>query len=632
MTPAQLQRLLQEAFAHHQAGRLLEADTLYHQARKALPSNFEVLRLSGILALQQGRAADAVDLLAKAHQVDPKDAECAMHLGAAYLMAGHRKEAEVMLHKAVRLNPRSHEGWDKLAYYYKVQDRLREAIECHKKAITLKPDYAAGWFNYGLTLSFKGQPTEALRCHDRALQADPDYAQGHYGRAQVLQHLNCPVESVEAYDRFLAKEPSHLEARSYRLFTLNYLERLTREQLFAEHVEFGRLAGVKPAPAFPHPVDPGRRLRVAFLSPDLRLHSCAYFLEPLLQHLDREQFEIYLYHDHFREDEVSQRLKALAAVWRRFVGLSGSLVREAILADRPDIVIDLAGHASMTNRLPLFAQHLAPVQITYLGYPNTTGLPAMGYRFTDAVADPPGEADAFATEKLVRFSSVAWTYQPHGTAPPVAPAPCTRGAPVTFGCFNTLGKITDGMLRLWGRVMQAVPESRLVLKGLGLSEAAAREQYQARFIACGLPPERIALVERTAGVEEHLSLYHQVDIALDTAPYGGTTTTCEALWMGVPVVTMQGDRHASRVGASLLTAIGHPEWIAPTPDDYLRIASELANDKARLAAARASLREKMRHSSLLDHAGQTRRFGEALRACWTEWCVARQPAAAAACA
>jgi predicted O-linked N-acetylglucosamine transferase (SPINDLY family) len=498
---------------------------------------------------------------------------------------------------------------------------LAEAIACHEKVVALKPDFPNGWSNFGLTLSVFGRTADALACHERALALDPKFVIARFGRAQALHQAHRIPEAIADYDQVLAWQPQHHEARSYRLFALHNLESVSREQVFADHVAFGRAVGQSPAPALPNAPLANRRLRVAVLSPDLRTHSCTFFLEPLLQHLDRSQFEIYLYHDHFREDAVSQRLKPLAAVWRNFVGQTGPAVEKAIRADAPDILIDLAGHTGMTNRLPLFAKRLAPVQVTYLGYPNTTGLPAMDYRFTDALADPEGEADAFAVEKLVRFAPTAWSYLPPADAPEPGPAPCLERGYVTFGCFNAPAKITDSMVSLWGRVLGAVPGSRLSLKGSGLGSPAMRARYQARFAQAGIPADRVELLERTADTRGHLMLYRGVDVALDTFPYHGTTTTCEALWMGVPVISLAGDRHMSRVGVSLLSALQRPEWIARDPSDYVRAAAELASAPAKLAAVRDGLREAMRASPLLDHPGQAVRFGAALRACWGEWCA-----------
>lgn len=619
MNPAQLQRLIQDAVAHHRAGRLDQAAELYRRVRNFLPNNFDAVQLSGVIALQQGKVAEAVALLTRAMKIEPKSAVCAMRLGVALNACGRSTEAEHFSRLAVQIDPNFAEGWSNLASCLKSLDRLHEAIDCHHRALTLKPDFAMGWYNYGLALSIFGKFAEALRAHDRAIAADPTYTKGYYGRAQALQQSYRIPEAVAAYDQFLALEPSCHEARSYRLLALNNLDTLSREQMFAEHVQFNQAVGEHPVPEFRRSAEPERRLRVAILSPDFRAHSVAYFLEPLLRHLDREQFELYLYHDHFRVDAVSARFQSLATVWRNFVGQTNPVVEQTIRADEPDIIIDLAGHTGMTTRLSLYARHLAPVQINYLGYPNTTGLSAMHYRFTDAIVDPE-DAQAFATEELVRFAPCAWVYQPPDATPDVSPLPCAGDRPVTFGCFNNLAKINDATLALWAQVLAAVPDSRLLLKGWGLAEDATRQHYLARCAAAGLPADRIDLCERTAEVAEHLTLYHRVDISLDTFPYHGTTTTCESLWMGVPVVTLLGDRHAARVSASLLTAAGHPEWIAGSKEEYVRLATALASDRAKLAATRAILRVELQSSALFDHAGQAKRFGAALRQCWRKRC------------
>jgi predicted O-linked N-acetylglucosamine transferase (SPINDLY family) len=358
------------------------------------------------------------------------------------------------------------------------------------------------------------------------------------------------------------------------------------------------------------------------------MHSCAFFLEPLLQHLDQKNFELLLYHDHFSEDPMSGRLRALGKVWRNFFGQSDAVVEQTIRSDQPDILIDLAGHSGSATRLPLYARRLAPVQITYLGYPDTTGLPAMDYRFTDPIADPPGEADRFATERLVRFAPTAWSFLPPANAPGPVSSAFSKGTPVVFGSFNHIPKINNVTLRLWADVLLANPDSRLLIKGaIPENDPAVRNSLLKGLAAAGVSADRISLVDRTEKMEDHLGMYRQVDVALDTYPYNGTTTTCEALWMGVPVVTLSGDRHAARVGASLLTAAGHPEWIATDNANYVRIATELASDRARLIALRTALRDDMKRSPLLDHARQASRFGAALQACWVEWCKSGAPVA-----
>ncbi len=620
LSPAKLQSLLQNGLVHHRAGRLAEADSHYRQARVAAPKNFDALHLSGLLAQQREQLSEAIGFLGKALKVNPRAVLCEVRLAGALLAAKRTAEAEQHLRHAIALKPDFHESWDQLALCLKAQDRLDEAIICHERALALKPDHAAGWVNFGFTLRVAGRIPEALRCHERALTLAPDFAAARFGRAQSFQQMHQIHEAVAEYDAYLQLQPHSHEARSNRLFAMQNLPGVTREQIFAEHVAYGRSLGTFSSPAFAQVAEPQRRLRVAVLSPDLRQHSCAYFLEPLLQHLDREEFELFLYHDHFREDGLSARFRALAAQWRNISGQSNVIVGQQIRDDRPDILIDLAGHTGITNRLPVLARRAAPVQVTYLGYPDTTGVPAVDFRFTDGLADPEDDADAFATEKLIRFAPTAWTYLPPTEAPEVAPAPCLTQGRITFGCFNDLAKITDPMLAVWARVLAGVTGSRLRLKGRGLGDPVQRAQVEVRLTVAGIAPERVEFLERTPDTASHLALYHGVDVALDTFPYHGTTTTCEALWMGVPVVSRLGDRHVSRVGASLLNAVGHAEWATTSEEAYVRTAVALANDRERLAAIRRNLREEMKRGPMLDYAGQAAAFGSALRACWIQWC------------
>lgn len=621
MTPQAVQQLLAAGIVHYRSGRLGEAAACVGRARVAAPRLFEANYLAGAIAVERGHYAEAEPLLAKAAQINPKSAPCAQALGAALARLGRFSEAETAVHRALALQPDLAEAWDNLGYILKAQGNLAAAVAHHRRAVAVKPAYALGWHNLGLALLHAGQPAEALTCQERALALQPQLTKAHYGRALALQQSHRIAEAVAAYDRVLAAEPGHLAARSYRLMALNYLPEWSPEALDREHREFGRRAGTGP---LVEPVARGgvdRPLRVAFLSPDLRTHSVAYFLEPILAHLDATQFAVLLYHDHFTEDETSARLRTHARLWRNFVGLPDAAVERTIRQDAPDILVDLAGHTGM-NRLALLARRMAPVQISYLGYPNTTGLESMDFRFVDAITDPVGAADALHTETLVRFADTAWAYAPPPTAPsPQPPSGAPRGT-VTFGCFNNPSKISDALLTAWSRLLAMMPGSRLRLKGIGLNETAQGTPWCERLGRAQIDPDRVELLGRTASLDEHLALYHEVDVALDTYPYHGTTTTCEALWMGVPVVSLAGDRHASRVGASLLTAAGHPDWIAEDWSEYITIAARLARQPEALARFRSVLREDLRRGPLLDHAGQARRFGEALRECWRSKCVA----------
>ena len=653
MSPTQFQSQLQQAIAHHRANRFDEAEKIYRQLRVADPKNYDVLHLSGLVAYQQGRFADAVALYQRALKRQPASATCLMHLGLAGTALGDFVGAERHLRAALKLDSSLAEAWCHLAVAHTAQSRLAEAHAGFERAIKLKPDYAEaydrlgalacqtggfaaaiphyrrvtalqpnnpdGWANLGTTLAQSGGVAESFAYFERALALQPAHGLALTARALAWQLSYRLREAARGFSKALTADPKNFAAHSGRLLTLHYLDGLGRAALFDEHVAFGEACAGPVQTQLPNLPGAARRLRVAFLSADLRRHSVAYFLEPILTHLDPAEFEICLYHDHAQEDDMSERLRSRAAIWRNFIGQTPAKVEATIRSDAPDVLFDLAGHTGI-NRLPLFARRLAPVQISWLGYPDTTGLLAMDYRFVDALTDPAGDAEKYHTEKLVRFAPTAWSYQPPADAPEPAPVPSASGAPFTFGCFNNFAKISDATLSAWARVLAAVPHARLLLKGHGLDDPALAATLRERLALLGVAENRIKLLGRTAGIAEHLALYGQVDVALDTFPYHGTTTTCEALWSGVPVVTLAGDRHASRVGLSLLTALGRREWIAQDWADYIAIAVALAQVTAGLAAVRTSLRGEMRRSALLDHAGQAARFCDAVRECWKNWC------------
>lgn len=611
MSTAQLTRLFETAVAQHRAGKVAEAAELYARIRQCSPKHFDAHHLGGTAALQLGQPKQAVALLRSALLLNPQFGVCQMRLGLAYLAVGDAAMAEQQLRELLVKNPRMHEAWDNLGMVLKVAGRLDEAMNAHRRAVEIHPAYAPGWYNLGMAHSLLGRPAAALSCHTRALVADPNHPAARFGRAQSLQQLHRIDEAIGAYDEQLARFPRHFEARSSRLFALNYSDRFSPAELFLEHLKYGQDVeggkGRTPIQKARPPASPRRR-KLAFLSSDLRTHSVAFFLEPILSHLDRSRFEVVLYHDHFVVDSTSERLKAQADIWRNFIGVPDDVVEAQIRADQPDVLVDLTGHTSF-NRLPLFARRLAPVQITYLGYPNTTGLQNMDFRLTDAHADPVGEADAHHTETLLRIANCAWSYSPPADAPTPPPLPSANSdAPIRFGSFNNFAKLSDATLALWSRILVSLPHSRLVLKSATDTDVS----FSQRLLKHGIAIERVTILPASPGTQAHLASYSQVDIALDPTPYAGTTTTCEALWMGRPVITLAGSRHASRVGVSLLHAAGHREWVAEDPDQYVALAVALAADRIRLGEISRSLRSDLQQSVLCDHAGHARRFADAL--------------------
>lgn len=648
MKPGELAKSLQEALALHLAGRLEEAGALYARIRAVAPRNFDAAHLAGTMALQQGRFGAAASMLAEARRLHPHSAICAMRLGVALGALGRPAKAEAELRAALLLDPKLPEAWFHLGRVREQLGRMEEALAAAEQAIALRPDYAEAhdhlggmltvtrghaaaephlrcavmlqpnfaraWCNLGVALVYLGRLSEAETAFDRALRLDPQLHHAYAGRGLARERCYRLAEAAADYGRALAGDPANHQARSARLLTLHYLDGISAADLRDEHRAFGETfeagEGVRTGGAAADPAS-HRPRRVGFLSPNLREHAVAYFLEPLLRHLDRSRFEVFLYHDHPVMDATSARLRQLAPHWRHLAGRPHAAVEAVLRADTLDVLVDLAGHTEL-NRLPLLARRVAPVQVTYLGYPDTTGLRTMDFRLVDEITDPPGAADELATERLVRFAPTAWCYAPPEEAPLPAVPPSARGEAVTFGCFNNFAKVTDAALSAWGRLLAAVPGSRLLLKSHGLDAPALQAMVRSRLVAAGLELGRVELLGRASTCAEHLATYARVDVALDTFPYHGTTTTCEALWMGVPVVTLAGDRHASRVGLSLLQAAGHPDWAARDWEEYVRLAAGLASDPRRLAGWRGRLREELRRSPLLDHAGQAARFGDTL--------------------
>ena len=600
----------------HLARQFGKAQAIYERLLRARPYDFQLNHLLGALRQEQGRPREALELLEKACRLRPLSAPTFMCRGLALDSLGRHADAERSLRAAVGMDPGNFDLWGNLAAHYVIVGRMPEAIDAFKRSIALKPDYAHAWTGLGTALHLSGRPEEGVVCHTRALELEPRQIRAHFARGQAYQACHSVAEAIADFDAQLVINPDHHQARSFRLFLLNYGEGLSREALFAEHLAYGRAIEAEVARAggsrdFSTRVRRPGKLRIAFLSPDFRVHSVAFFIEPILRHLDRTRFEILLYHDHFATDAMTGRLRGLADVWRQFAGQATRVVEAAVREDDPDVLVDLAGHTGF-NRLDLFAQRAAPVQVSYLGYPNTTGLRAVDYRFTDAIVDPVGVADRLHTERLIRFAPTAWAYVPPVDAPAPGPAPGGSGAPITFGSFNALSKLSPSTIRVWKELLEAVPQSRLLVKSVGL----VPERWSRTLAAAGLDPARIELLRETASIADHLALYARIDVALDPFPYNGTTTSVEALWMGVPLVTLAGDRHAGRVGASLLTAIGHPEWIARSEADYVQLAAELAADQRRRQDLRTGLREQMLGSPLMDHRGQAARFGDALEACF----------------
>jgi predicted O-linked N-acetylglucosamine transferase (SPINDLY family) len=461
-------------------------------------------------------------------------------------------------------------------------DRCGRALDLIESALALQPVQASFLHIRVLALEGCWRMDEALAACREALVLHPDFGKLH---TSYMRLLNCA-----------GADPA---------------------LILDAHCEWARRFAGTPEAVLQHanPPQPGRQLRIGYVSADFRQHAASDFILPLLEHHDRTQFEVYCYSNTPKADAITRRCEDLASHWRDIAMTSDAAADTLMRADGIDLLIDLSGHTA-GNRLPLFARKPAPVQITFLGYPGTTGLAQMDYRLTDGFADPSG-SDAHYREKLLRLPHSLWCFQPPQSMPQPGPAPFLRCGRITLGSLNSTSKLTPRTIALWSRLLQQLPGTRLLMAGVSTVEA--RERIMAEFAQHGVAPHSLSIhpgLER----EEFWTLHQNIDIALDSFPYNGGATTCATLWLGVPVISMAGNLFQSRAGLSILAAVGLRDLVADNPDDFLRIALELARDPQRLAELRSGMRGRMRASPLLEAAAYTRDLEHMYHAAWKQWC------------
>ena len=498
---------------------------------------------------------------------------------------------------------------------------LREAQDAGIKSPSLHA-------NLAICLTAVGEISAALEQAHLALRLAPLSAMARVAAADAFLAMGAVGEAVTELRAALSIEPSP-PIHSNLLYAMSFLPGYKPAEILEEHRAFDRTYAppVYRLAGHPNDPDPDRKLRVGYLSADMRSHSVAHFLAPLLEAHDRAEVEVTGFPSVKRPDAVTERLRGLTDAWIPLLGLSDEQAAMAIREARIDILVDLGGHTG-DSRLLVLTRRPAPVHVSFLGYPSTTGVDAVGYRLTDALVDPEGEPDRHHVETLVRLPSGFLCYEPPASAPDVSPSPVTRGAGLTFGSFNTLAKMTPRVVELWARIVRKAEGSRLFLKSGPLADAGVRERVTKQFVDQGIDASRLVLEGRTPGQLGHLARYAEIDVALDPFPYNGTTTTCEALYMGVPVVALEGDRHASRVSASILRRVGLDSLVSATPKQYQATALGLAKNPARLAELRAGMRARLASSPLSDKAGFARSVEAAYRALWGAWCrkVTAEPA------
>jgi len=501
--------------------------------------------------------------------------------------------------------------------------RTNEALASARRARAIAPDAPEHRFHEAAALSALGRMREAIEACTLNGEVMVQSAPLASCAANAMVHLGLYEEGSRLYARASEAHPNDVSLASSLCNSMNYAPGLSREAVFEAHRRFGKITE-RVHPRSKAPLlnsDPDRAIRVGIVSPDLHRHSVAFFIAPLFEHHDRSRVELVAYAvgASSRADDVTARLRSQSDGWRDVGVTTWSAFAERIRSDRIDVLVELSGHTA-SGTLSLAPYGPAPIQVSYLGYPGTTGLSCMDYRLVDSITDPVPDADAFATERLVRLDPCFLCYSPLPGAPEVASPPHSANGRITFGSFNAAQKINEPLVALWSRLLKEVGDSRMILKTAAFSDPVVRERFVALFARHNIPSERIEILPSQDRIEDHLSLYSRMDIALDTFPYHGTTTTCEALHMGVPVVSLLGDRHVSRVGASLLSAAGLADCIARSEEEFVAIGASLARDPIRLAGLRSTLRARLLASPLCDGPAFCRRFESAMRQIWRDAC------------
>jgi predicted O-linked N-acetylglucosamine transferase (SPINDLY family) len=565
-----------------------------------------------------GRREAGLAMLRQASLIRPYDAEILYHYGEACIAAAQPEEAITALRRAVALCPDHGAAHVLLGNAVLYLNRPAEAARHYLHALTLRADPAAVYANLGSAYQYMGQTDEAAECYAKALEIQPDNARMHHNLGAVRHKQGRLDDALRCFERALAVQADCFQAYDSALFCQLYMDPAHCPATGLTPRDYSqRYEAPLRSARLPHerPRLPDRRLRVAYLSPDFRQHSVAYFMEPILAQHDRRALEIYCYYNYRARDAVTERLIRNADRWCDCAGLSDAGLAARIRADGIDILVDLAGHTG-GNRLLVFARKPAPVQVSYLGYPATTGLEAMDWRLVTADTDPPG-AEVMHSERLYRLPHSLWCYRPDAEMPEVRPeAAVRRNGFITFAALNNVGKVSDAALAAWARVLQALPQAQLVFTNLA---DTARRTITDRLAAHGIAAQRLRLYGSLAKTDFY-ALLNEVDIALDTFPYNGTTTTCETLWMGIPVISLIGASSVARSGYALLKTVGLEELAAHDAEGYVRLAVALAGDPDRLSALRAGMRARVSASALRDEAGMACDLEAAYRHMWQAWC------------
>jgi protein O-GlcNAc transferase len=615
----------EQAAAHKMRGNALldqgdweQAALCYRQALAAAPNDIDACINLGFTLRELKRLPEAQQALNQALMLDPQAADAHYMLGTIARMLGDPARAVERFEQTLAIQPDFETAYPDLCVALFESGQAERAREVALKGIAISPDRADLHFYLGNLEADRKAFDAAIQSYRTALALHPDYAEAHNNLGQVLRNKGDVEQAIACYRQALMLKPDFSGAHSNLLFAMIFHRGSTPAAYVEEARRYGRKLMEQARPytdwTVRAPVD--GRLRIGLVSGDFNQHPVSFFLDNILAHLDRSKIELVAYPTRAGADSMTARIQAHCAAWRPLTDLPDQAAAQRIHDDGIHILVDLSGHTAY-NRLPVFAWKPAPVQVSWLGYLASTGVPGMDYLLADPVSLPAAN-EAHFTEKVWRLPDSLNCFTPPsaGAKLDVAPLPASRNGHVTFGTFQYLAKVDDAALAVWSRVLKALPGARLRLQMKQMSEAGARQVLEQKLARAGIGMERVLLAGWVADREDYLATHGEVDIILDTFPYVGITTTCEALWMGVPTVTLAGGTLLSRQGASLLTCVGLQDWIAADEDDYVARAVAHASDLQRLAQLRATLRDRSLASPLFDVPRFARHLEQALYGMW----------------
>lgn len=608
--------------AYRELGLVAEARRCFESTLAQSPQFADPCINLAKLAEDAGQRDDAARWLQEALRLEPNSPQAHFAMGNFMVTMGREQEGAHHLRTAITLKPNYPEALNNLGNVLLTLQQHDEGLAVFQQAIACRADYSEAYANLGNLHIEQKFPDLAEAALLEALRINPEFAAAHSNLGNAYFSQGKIDQAIESYQRGIDLGQDERDFVPNYLFALNYSTHLSQAQIGAEH---RRLCQQKldplgmPAPSFSNRPDPDRRLKIGYVSPDFWMHPVARFMLPLLEQHDRSGFEIWAYSTRLLKDGITTECERRVDQWREIYGMDDAALAQQIRADGIDILVDLTMHARECKPW-LFARRPAPVQVSYLAYAGTTGLAAMDYRLTDVYLDPPGPTPGFNEEPL-RLSRCWWTFQvppaPHVIMPEGVPPPCLSRDRITFGSLNNFVKVNPVARTAWARILREVPDAHLLLH---MKESRIRKDVMAFFVDQGVSEDRVEIIGYQNG-PDYIRTYERIDIALDPFPFAGGTTTFDALWMGVPVVTLAGDRPVGRGGLSILSTLGRPEWVGQTIDDYVAVARRLAADRAGLAAIRTSLRDELRQSPLMDSAGFTREVEAHFRAIWRRWCA-----------